>query len=420
MRRALVYLIIPVVAFATGCSTETEQDQASTTEITLPESLPNGLVLAMSVAEKGDEEPIDRRAQLGMLVRKDGSWQFSSFDDPDSDSYSMAMDFRPVAGEPGILTLGANRAMLKLWHPASENTGSLEIDLGGFGRGIADIQVAPLLGTDHPVIVAGVGGAVVLLKPNTDGAYAIEQLERDDAVIVTRLQIGDLTGDGVSEIYSARRLAKAVSAHSEFQTLLRYVPADGKDQTPVSRDLQRKLVDEFLVDDVDGDGLDELYASAVDREEYAYRDEERVVKVLRYDEGLESAPSGVGFAIATIPDQGCRYLASGDVDGDGHKELVAVGLVTGAWLLRHVGELGFDWSLEQVDPDSEGSIHAAVLADLDEDGADEFYTADDSGNKVIQYRWHDGVAVRNVIHTYTVDLTRSTMSIMAVPAALLQ
>ena len=67
--------------------------------------------------------------------------------------------------------------------------------------------------------------------------------------------------------------------------------------------------------------------------------------------------------IAELDDRQCRFLACGDVDGDGKKELVASGMKSGLWLLKM--SPGGKWTAALIDARSSGYEHATYLADLD-------------------------------------------------------
>jgi hypothetical protein len=143
---------------------------------------------------------------------------------------------------------------------------------------------------------------------------------------------------------------------------------------------------EILVTDIDGDKKDELYASI-----------EAVsggsVEIRRYQ--ADTPPTG-GDVIAVIPDKLCRCLTAGDVDGDGKREIVAAAAKAGLWLLRP----GSPWQREKIAGDSSGFEHAALLADLDEDGRDELYVASDEQNEVRRYTWRDGAWTKDVLYCY--------------------
>ena len=76
--------------------------------------------------------------------------------------------------------------------------------------------------------------------------------------------------------------------------------------------------------------------------------------------------------------------------------------------------------MSSIDKESSGFEHAAILTDLDADGRDELYVANDKGNDVNQYMWQDGGWKKTTIHRYTDGLSRFTWNIMPVPVELLK
>ena len=173
-------------------------------------------------------------------------------------------------------------------------------------------------------------------------------------------------------------------------------------------DLGDRHAKEILVDDVDGDGRDELYVS-VEAVEGGR------LEIRRYD--AETDPSA-GFTIATLRDPMCRFLSAGDVDGDGNKEMVAAAKDTGLWLLRPGADPRAEWSVSLIDSDSKGFEHASVLADLDGDGADELYAASDKHRQVRRYVWEGGDSRRETIYTRPDATPILTWNLMPVPAEL--
>jgi hypothetical protein len=159
---------------------------------------------------------------------------------------------------------------------------------------------------------------------------------------------------------------------------------------------------------MDGDGKDELYASV-----------EAVsggsVEIRRYRAG--TPPDG-GDTIAVLPDQLCRCLTAGDVDGDGHREIVAAAAKAGLWLLRPGTAPGSPWQREKIAGDSSGFEHAALLADLDEDGRDELYVASDEQHEVRRYAWREGTWTKDVLYRYEGGMPGFTWNLTAVRASL--
>ena len=140
-------------------------------------------------------------------------------------------------------------------------------------------------------------------------------------------------------------------------------------------------LEEILVEDVDGDGRDELYVSV---EGHTGKNKELIhpVEIRRYE---ADTPADGGAVIATLRDRLSRFLTAGDVDGDGKKELVAAAFSSGVWLYRPGPDPNASWSAELIDRDSSGFEHAAILTDLDGDGRDELYVASDRHKEVRRY-----------------------------------
>lgn len=160
------------------------------------------------------------------------------------------------------------------------------------------------------------------------------------------------------------------------------------------------------MDDVDGDGRDELYVSV---EGVAGGD----VEIRRYDADTDPTAQNV---IATIDDRLCRFLTAGDVDGDGTKELVAATNKKGIWLLRPSD--GGSWTKELIASDSSGFEHASILLDLDHDGRDELYVASDDQKDVRRYRLtEDDTWEREILWKHEDELNRFTWNLMPAPVA---
>src|SRR6185295_6774819 len=111
------------------------------------------------------------------------------------------------------------------------------------------------------------------------------------------------------------------------------------------------------------------------------------------------------------------FLTVGDVDGDGHKEIVAAANKKGLWLLRPYRN--GPWDKELIDAGSSGFEHAAILLDLDGDKKDEIYVASDNQKEVRRYDWTPQGWRHEVLLKYSDKLSRLTWNIMAVPTVLL-
>ena len=141
---------------------------------------------------------------------------------------------------------------------------------------------------------------------------------------------------------------------------------------------------------------------------------EHGVEIRRYDAGTDPTQ---GVVIAELRDRLCRFLIAGDVDGDGKQELVAAAFQSGLWLLRP-GAPGKRWKVTSIDRKSGGFEHAAIIADLDGDGAGELYVASDKHREVRRYAWDGARLAREVIYRRKGGGGVFTWNLMPIPSSL--
>jgi len=402
MRRASWCLaLISITALLSGC--------APTAPPAKP--LPNGLLLALAVLEKGpDGKPVPQPAQLGILTNDGQAWQYRAISDPDSNVFHKAMAYEPRPGEAGVLTAGGTRAILKLWRTGQQPLVIWDKDFGGKHSRMREVEVADLYGDGSAAlaVVTHDQGVVATVRPMADGSYQVTELDHEPDTFVHEVEVGDLDGDGILEVYATPSLPNKLDGTPQPGEVTRYVPATGEGRTVVAA-LGDRHAKEILVEDVDGDGTDELYVAV-----------EAVaggrVAITRFDAGTDPA---AGAVIATLDDKLCRFLTAGDVDGDGRLEMVAAAHKSGLWLLRPGADPRGEWIKTSIDPGSSGFEHAAILADLDENGTDELYVANDDDGEVNRYLWVDGEPLKETLYTYPAGLSGFTWNITTAPVDLL-
>lgn len=389
----------------------------------VPDSLPNGLLLAYSqfkvVDGKATAEP--GPARLDILTRRGGEWKTETIEDPQSNVFHKAMLFDPDGQPAGILTLGGTGAYVKLWR---RSQGKLEprtlwhAKFGGKFDRMRDAEVADLYddGSLSVAVATHDQGVVAVLRQQGD-RWNVEQIDKKKDTFVHEIEVGDLDGDGVLEVYATPSEPNKLDADSQHGEVVRYVPKKGEGPTIVA-DLGNRHAKEIYVGDVDGDGTDELYVAveALTKGRGANLEIVEPVEIRRYEAGTKADAKVI---IATIPDRLCRFLTVGDVDGDGKKEMVAASFSKGLWLLRPGKNPNSEWGLESIDRDSGGFEHAALLTDLDGDGTDELYVAADTQGELRRYIWVHGRPKREVIQKREIPMSRMTWNIMPVPVAAL-
>ena len=374
------------------------------------ETLPRARALGLALFEKSPEgKQVPQPATAAFLALKDGSWEYSTLVDADSNVFHKVMEYSPAPGDTGILTLGGTAALVRLWSKGGDARTLWEEDFGGKFSRMRDGEIADVYGTGRMDIAVATHdqGVVAVVRQDGEGGFTVEELDRQPNIIVHEVEVGDLDADGTLEVYATPSLPNKLDGTEQPGEVVRYVPAKEEGRTIVAA-LGDRHAKEILVDDVDGDGKDELYVAV-----------EAVsggrVEIQRYD---ADTPADAGVTIASLDDKLCRVLVAGDVQGDGQKEIVAAGFKSGLWLLTPGPGPGDPWSVVSIDRDSSGFEHASLLADLDGDGADELYAASDDHREVRRYVWKAGAPVREVIFAHPEGMSGFTWNITAVPAEL--
>ncbi len=367
------------------------------------------LVLAMAVLGKDENgKPKTLPARMNILERTGAGWTSRYIEDPASTAFHKAMAYRLSDGSEGVLTLGGAAAAVKFWTPGEAPKTLWEADFGGKFSRMRDAEVGDVYGdgTQAIVVVTHDQGVVAVLRPQPDGQVRIEELDRQPDVIVHEVELGDLDGDGVLEIYATPSAPNRMDGTPQHGQVVRYVPARGEGREELL-DLGDRHAKEILADDLDGDGRDELYISveAVSGGQ---------VEIRRYSLGENDEPTVA--TVARLDDKLCRFLTAGDVDGDGRRELVAATNQKGLWLLRPSAD---EWEASLIDADSSGFEHASILLDLDGDGRDELYVASDRQSEVRRYDRVGQTWEKQVLLQYDEGLTGFTWNIMPVPKSYL-
>jgi hypothetical protein len=362
-------------------------------------------------------------ARLELLHRRDGRWRVEVIEDPDSNVFHKAMVYEPPGGPPGILTLGGTAAVVKLWRRSGAEWTAETLwkeSFGGKFDRMRDAEVADLYGDGTPDIAVGTHdqGVVVVIRPGDDG-YRVERIDRQADTFVHEIEIGDLAGDGVLEVYATPSAPNRLEAGEQPGQVVRYVPKTG-DERRVVADLGGRHAKEIFVGDVDGDGRDELYVAVEALTDRGENDTVEIVEPVEIRRYGADTPPDEGVVVATLPDRFTRFLTAGDVHGEGNRVLVAAAFRSGVWLLEPGDDPNEPWKTENIDRDSSGFEHAAVLADLDGDGVDELYVAADEQGELRRYVWKDGEVQREVIHRRPIANAMMTFNLEPFPVALLE
>jgi len=389
---------------------------------TTPADLDQALVLGLAgfpAAKKGATGPPEPLpARMEFLVRRGGSWEVVAVEDPDRRTtvFHKVMEY-PAEGGARLLTVSGSQPQqpghVKLWEKqggALEPETLWEENFGGNFSRMRDVEVGDLYGDGAASLAVATHdqGIVATLRPGETG-FEVSKLDEEPTYFVHEIEVGDLDGDDVLEVYATPSEPNRLDGREQTGHVVRYVPATGEGRVVVA-ELGDRHAKEILVDDVDGDGRDELYVVVEGKVNPKSKALEKGVEVWRYDAGT---PADGGKVVAEIRDRQARFLTAGDIEGDGSKELVLAGMGSGLWLIRP--EPGQEpWPIETIDRRSGGFEHASILSDLDGDGAAELYVASDKDKEVRRYVWNGEKLVREVIYVRPDDRSVFTWNLMPV------
>ncbi|QQR89380.1 MAG: VCBS repeat-containing protein [Myxococcales bacterium] len=423
-----------LLVMTSGCKKQSSPTHAAIKNESTPQktALPasndqRGLLLSYAqfvTNEAGEVTAKPGPARFDLLWQQDGDWKTEQLEDNDSNVFHKSFPFTLPSGKEGIVTLGGTEAIVKFWTRSAPGQFSARIlwqkQFGGKFNRMRDAEYAKVLDGPYPDLVVGTHdqGVVALLNFKKNDDVSVTELDKQPNTFIHEIEIGDLDSDGILEVYSTPSEPNKLKGGAQHGSVVRYVPKKHQGRSIVA-DLGNRHAKEILVDDVDGDGKDELYVAVEALTEDSSQGTKIIepVEIRRFD---ADTPADKGIRIAAIPDRLCRFLSVGDIDGDGKKEMVAAAFRSGLWLLKPSSDPKKQWDTKNIDRKSSGFEHAALFADLDNDGKDELYVAADEQGEVRQYSWQGGKIKRQSILKHKVPKALMTWNIVSFPLSLLE
>lgn len=361
------------------------------------------LIMVQAQFEKGaDGRPKPGPARM-TLYRTDGKdWFPEVVEDPESNVFHKGIPWRD-----GILTIGAMKANLKLWTRDGSARDGTEWKAktlwtqswGGKYDRLRDVEIGDVDGdgADEIVIATHDMGVVAVGDEGEDGTWTFAEFDKTPDTFVHEVEIGDVDGDKKLEFYVTPSERNRASGVSQPGGVARYdYTPDGKGGGTYKRTMVAQWdsshAKEIMVKDIDGDGVDELYVA---KEGHVAKGEKGAkAKLVEPSTILRLVPPAAAGGkwtespvVALEDEKQCRFLVSGDVNGDGKLDIVAAGMETGLWLVERQADGTFTKS--SIARNAGGFEHATDVSDLDGDGKLEVYSASEKAGarELRRYAW---------------------------------
>jgi len=344
----------------------------------------------MEKGADGKMHAVPGPARLIIYRRAEAGWVEEVLEDPESNVFHKAAFWDPPAGDPGVLTIAATQAYLKIWRKGDsgwESESFWNPTFGGNFDRLRDFEVADVSGDGREdIVVATHDQGVVAVVSWVNGTVHAEGVCRTKDTFVHEIEVGDVDGDGACEIFATPSQPNKLDGSSQPGRIDMW---DFRDRHWAHRGvdvLETCHAKEILCVTLTGEERPVLIAS-LEGERPGSRDPGDSTRIRLYRfEGDEIVSSD----IASLPGQLCRFLTHGDTDGDGAKELIASTKDDGIWKITPVpGRSTGDWKKKLIADGTSGFEHATYLCDLDDDGIDEIYVASDDQGEFRCY-WFNG------------------------------
>ena len=393
-------VVLALAVAMQACSGESSAPAPSAEAVPAPAQAPEPegpvptLVMVQSQFTQTDGG-IEPGPAKGMLYTQvGGRWRAETLQDPDSNVWHKAMAWRG-----GLLTIGAQKAMLKHWTRDDAGVWSARTlwspSFGGKFDRLRDLEIADLDGdgAEEMAIATHDMGVVAVGDEAEDGSWTFQELDRKPDTFVHEVEVGDVDGDGKPEFYVTPSARNKASGESQPGGVVRYDrQEDGSYASTTVVSYEGTHAKEILVTDLDGDGTDELYAvkeGEVTKQgkSTSLQSPVQIVRLVPAEGAYQEQ------VVATLEgEHQCRFLVAGDLDGDGVTDLVASGYKTGLWWIPGAGKAELPATPALVSKDSGGFEHATHVADLDGDGQLEIYAASEkrSFRLLRRFTWADG------------------------------
>jgi len=341
-----------------------------------------------SKGEDGKKDSAPGTARLEIYTIHGNHWHQQIIEDPESSAFHKAGRFKPTAGQPGILSIGAPPTSLRLWrrdgddwksHPLYDTASGVDFGLDGDFDYFCDYEIADITGNgiEDIVLAAHDPGSIVVLAWE-NGTYRPEEVFSLETGSIHEIEVGDVDGDGSIELFATCIESTRGNLNIQPCSIDVFVVGEGRWKQRQVDHFETRHAREILCANLSGEDHPVLFTAIEGENDFI------TLRMYRFD-GAQITPAD----IAEIPGRLCRFLTLGDTDGDGIRELIASTGKNGIWKITPPVDGKDSWSKELILTGTSGIQHATELYDFNGDGIDEIYVASDDQNQLRSY-WHTG------------------------------
>ncbi len=343
---------------------------------------------SQEMGDDGKTHPVPGAARLVILSKTETGWTEEVLEDPDSNVFHKAAWFSPVGQEPGILTIGATQAFLKLWHKVN-GAWTAQVfwnpTFGGKFDRLRDFEVADVTGDNiQDIVVATHDQGVVAVLSWKNDHYEAEELTQKPNTFVHEIEVGDVDGDSIIEIFTTPSHPNKMDGSIQPGEIDMWKFKDGKWNQQKVASLETRHAKEVLCATPSGEAYPVLFVS-LEGERIGGQSEGDTTRIqmIRFQNNQITSTD-----IAGLPGRLCRFLTMGDTDGNAVRELIASTSNSGIWKLTPPNDPSVtEWDQTLIASGTSGFEHATFLFDFNADGKDEIYVASDDQGELRQYAY---------------------------------
>ncbi|MCD4652955.1 VCBS repeat-containing protein [bacterium] len=395
-------IFITCIITLTGCGTDKDSEPVSISTSKIVPAIKTaapaveGSMLFLSQAQfikktdpkTGKEVPSPGPARLSIWTKTADGWLEEILEDADSDVFHKAAWFKPVQGKPGILTIGAREAHLKLWRKDLKGVYKAESlwnpTFGGKNDRLRDFEIADVNDDGlNEICVATHDEGVVAVLRWLGGRYTAEELTRRPNTFVHEIEVGDVDGDGIAEMFSTPSNPNKMDGSVQPGGIDMFQWENNQWVQSQVEYLEHRHAKEILCAQLTDMSRPVLF-TALEGEKIGAEQAGDTTKIRMYE--FNGGTTIKKTDIASLPGHLCRFLCMGDTDGDGKNELIASTNKNGIWRLDPTDT--DSWKKTLIATGTSGFEHSTYLADLNDDGLDEIYVASDNQRQLRCYAWN--------------------------------